>query len=317
VEGKPSIDFICFGAQKAGTTWLYSKLDELEGFDMPPVKELGYFSRYRAYGYGFLTISESWRRIFKPIRMWRAIRHLTRLAVEGKWRRFKWYISWYFSDYNDDWYLSLFEDREGLTGDITPNYSVLRERDIRRMHQLLPDVRLIFMMRNPIERAWSHYKYKRIQWEPDFEVSQVDVEEVLDFVDSDEQELRSDYLATIQRFAKYYPDEQILLCFYDAVKHKPAVLLSEVVEFIGGNADKIRENLRLRERVNTSVQMDMPEEVRDHLERKYSSFLKEMSDHFGSYCTKWYLEAKGRLEEARSVSLPPVVKLDDVGNDEP
>ena len=38
-------DFLCIGAQKAGTGWLYEQLREHPDFWMPPLKELHYFDR--------------------------------------------------------------------------------------------------------------------------------------------------------------------------------------------------------------------------------------------------------------------------------
>src|SRR5690242_8404543 len=42
VAGDPSPDFLCVGAQKAGTSWLYRQLEPHPDFWMPPVKELHY-----------------------------------------------------------------------------------------------------------------------------------------------------------------------------------------------------------------------------------------------------------------------------------
>src|SRR2546423_15689927 len=39
-------DFICIGAQKAGTGWLYEQLRNHPDFWMPPMKELHYFDRF-------------------------------------------------------------------------------------------------------------------------------------------------------------------------------------------------------------------------------------------------------------------------------
>ena len=38
-------DFLCVGAQKAGTSWLYHQLNSHPDFWMPPIKELGYFDQ--------------------------------------------------------------------------------------------------------------------------------------------------------------------------------------------------------------------------------------------------------------------------------
>ena len=43
--GDASPDFLCVGAQKAGTSWLYRQLEPHPDFWMPPVKELHYFDQ--------------------------------------------------------------------------------------------------------------------------------------------------------------------------------------------------------------------------------------------------------------------------------
>src|SRR4029078_12123362 len=42
VAGDACPDFLCVGAQKAGTSWLYRQLEPHPDFWMPPVKELHY-----------------------------------------------------------------------------------------------------------------------------------------------------------------------------------------------------------------------------------------------------------------------------------
>jgi hypothetical protein len=41
-------DFLCIGAQKAGTSWLYQNLQEHPGIWLPPIKEIHYFD-YRHF----------------------------------------------------------------------------------------------------------------------------------------------------------------------------------------------------------------------------------------------------------------------------
>src|SRR3984957_2732032 len=38
-------DFLCIGAQKAGTTWLHKMLGQHPGAWLPPIKEIHYFDR--------------------------------------------------------------------------------------------------------------------------------------------------------------------------------------------------------------------------------------------------------------------------------
>lgn len=48
-------------------------------------------------------------------------------------------------------------DREfgGLKGEKSPSYCLMRPFEIRRMKKILPNVKLILILRNPVERMWS------------------------------------------------------------------------------------------------------------------------------------------------------------------
>ena len=53
-----------------------------------------------------------------------------------------------------DWYVSLFQS-DRIMGDITPAYAILPARTVRSIYELNPRVRMIYILRNPVERAWS------------------------------------------------------------------------------------------------------------------------------------------------------------------
>jgi hypothetical protein len=45
--------------------------------------------------------------------------------------------------------------RHAVKGEITPGYSILPLDRIRLIHGFKPDLRLVFLARNPVDRAWS------------------------------------------------------------------------------------------------------------------------------------------------------------------
>ena len=52
--------------------------------------------------------------------------------------------------------LRLFKPGRGrVKGEMTSDYAVLEKEVIARVHELMPDAKIIFMMRNPVERPWS------------------------------------------------------------------------------------------------------------------------------------------------------------------
>ncbi|WP_287276577.1 MULTISPECIES: sulfotransferase domain-containing protein [unclassified Okeania] len=113
--------FIIIGAQKRGTTSLYNYMIEHPQILPASKKELHFFN---------------W--VSKPG---------NRKKPEGV-----------------DWYLSQFptipDGKNLITGEATPDYLV-DPHTPQRMFNLVPDVKLIVLLRNPIDRAVSHYHHNR------------------------------------------------------------------------------------------------------------------------------------------------------------
>jgi hypothetical protein len=63
-----------------------------------------------------------------------------------------------------DWYRSLFADPTKVLGEASPAYSKRhRYRGVpERLHGLVPDVKLVYILRDPVERIVSHYLHNRI-----------------------------------------------------------------------------------------------------------------------------------------------------------
>src|SRR6059058_1464098 len=128
-------DFLCVGEQKGGTSWLYRQLERHPDFWMPPVKELHYFDQLNKM------------KQFHPPR-------------NGDERDASFLES--MEDLRGRFYLDL--DSYGrlfchkgtlLSGDISPAYSTLSDEIIERVVDYFPNLKVIFLARDPVERAWS------------------------------------------------------------------------------------------------------------------------------------------------------------------
>ncbi len=109
---RPLPDFLVIGAQKAGTTSLFSYLTTHPHISRPLKKEIHYF--------------------------------------DTRWHR------------HENWYRSHFPATgDGmLTGEASPCY-LFYPMAPARVAKLLPDVRLIVLLRDPVARAYSHYQQSR------------------------------------------------------------------------------------------------------------------------------------------------------------
>jgi hypothetical protein len=76
----------------------------------------------------------------------------TFFSVEENWQR------------GTEWYSSFFGDisRDVLTGEASPGYTDPRRVDVAasRIRSVVPDARLICLLREPVERARSHYRHQ-------------------------------------------------------------------------------------------------------------------------------------------------------------
>ncbi len=289
-----SIDFIGIGAQRSGTTWLDKRLRELPDFTLLPAKEIHYFDRSPIYPtYSDLAITQLRKRIRGLSWPRRAARTILRAYREEGQQAASWYARFFFANYTDDWYLRLFAGFEGITGEITPSYSILQLKDIRRMYKLAPHAKIIFLVRNPVHRAWSHFRFYRArQVSPDWPPEQID--RAIRFMNSEGQQLRSDYLRTIKSYSKVFPPERLLIGFYDAIDDQPQQLLEEIVSFLGGDPGTVQTHCKIRERNNMALSVQMPKRVEDYLKNKYRPMIEAMAEQYGSYCIRWYEELYGQ-----------------------
>lgn len=283
------IDFLCIGAQKCGTSWLYKNLQDIEEFNLPQVKELHYFDRISKYPSP--SKKSFLKRILNPKYVVKAIGSIVKAIFQRNFKKANFVFKWNFAlNYNDEWYLSLFKNLKGYTGEITPSYSILEKEDIKGMYKLLPDVKLVLMLRNPIERAWSHYR-SGVSKAFRFDINNLDSSEIIEFMKSDEQTLRSNYLRTINNYLKVFNKEQLLICFYDAIVDCPDTLIKDILYHICGENSIAINHLNLRENVSvTPNKITCPVEVKEFLKETYYHQIKELSDNYGGYFTKWYEE---------------------------
>ncbi len=293
------IDFMGIGTARAGTTWLWSILNRHPGIWMPPIKELHYFDRSLDYASpSILAEDKLVRRMFGGgvhHAAWRAlcVRSVgASLLNPGKWGEIAWKLRYFLGTYNDDWYFSLFRNNKtGLKGEVTPAYAILTAEDVRHVHDLLPDLKVIYLIRNPVERTWSGLRYRWVKGTLDIE----DLEAVRRTIDSPSQTDRGDYVRTIQNWSACYPKEQFSINFYDDIVKQPHLLVSRVLTFLGLGAELPVPAGQLRSRVNASREKPMPPEIKRYLAQKYHPEVQKLIPLVGGYAEAWLKDIEASI----------------------
>lgn len=274
---------------------------------MPPVKEFHYFDRSTDYpSLDWLSEARLFKRLQQKGYFFQCLNKVVKAFLRGQFQRAKWFARFYFSNYSDKWYLSLFNVEGLISGDITPSYSILDEVDVRRMKELVPDAKIIFLIRNPIDRSWSNVRFRAGRCG-----TTVNLDDFNSFkgkIESESHTLRSNYLRTIDLFLKYYGEGQLLIGFYDAIELDPDGLLSNIQRHIGCQNVVCPDNVKRR--INSSKKLDIPDQFYAYLKAKYKEDIDELADRFGGYARKWQLEMNGESTQSLDESTPlaPVVR---------
>ena len=207
---RPLPDFLVIGAQKAGTTALYAYLLKHPAIVGPSWKEVSFFDRHYARG-------EAWYRGNFPTTLRRAEAR-RRAGVEP------------------------------IAGEASPSY-LFHPSAPERVAKLVPKARLIALVRNPVDRALSHYHHEVALGR-----------ESLPFEDAlaqEEERMRGElermrdpryfshawwnypyasrglYADQLERWLAVFPREQLLVVPSEDLLDRPAETYARVLEFVG------------------------------------------------------------------------------------
>ena len=246
---------------------------------MPHVKELHYFDREEVPRYASLLLKRS------------VYGHVMRKALlEGMGQgRLSWALRYLFKARTMERYQGLFvEAGEKLAGEVTPAYARLPEERIAQVAAQYPDLKIIYLLRNPVERIWSHLNMVRKRREG---FDEADVPDLLARINERHRE-SSDYLGNLDRWGKFFPAEQIHIAFYEELRDEPQAFLDRLYAFLGLAAGQ-GEGHALVARQNEGVYAGFPERARAMLYPEWVEEIRVMHHRFdNAYTTVWLQEAE-------------------------
>jgi len=144
-------------------------------------------------------------------------------------------------------YRRLFEgaSNKRAAGEASPLY-LYSEKAPARIRHHLPDVKLIAILRNPIEQAFSHFLYaKRQMLEP--------LEDFVCALEAERERKRQRWLPLFQysQFPKYcqqlqryyalFPERQIRVYSYEEFNGNPESVLKDIYAFLGVDTDHVSD----------------------------------------------------------------------------
>lgn len=276
--------FVCVGAQKAGTTWLARILAQHPDFFLTPVKEIHYFDHVRGITAHLSDRKRRSRHRKYHRKLWTQLHRWQDLRAQRAW-----YRDYMRDPIDDTWYADLFRHRGPcrFAGEATPEYALLGEEGFRHIRRLAPDARILFILRNPVTRAWSqalHYcRANRL------DVAAQSPEALMALLDTDRFRALGNYVGVLQDLEAVFSPAQTRLEFYEDIHADRAAALARICRFIGLDPALV-ESPDLSRRYNRSQNADMPAAVRRHLRQTFRDQVREIRTRTGEIPESWLRE---------------------------
>ena len=132
-----------------------------------------------------------------------------------------------------DWYRAQFDAEAHVRGEASPNYTAYPQHDgvPQRMHSVVPEAKLIYMIRDPLERIAAHWVHNYAKRREKGTLAETLMHPNTSYV------TRSKYAMQLERFLAVYPKEQILVFRQSELRHQRMETLRTVFEFLGVDSD--------------------------------------------------------------------------------
>lgn len=249
-------DFLCIGAQKSGTSWLDANLRRHPRIWMPWIKEIQYFNDIH------IPSHRAWTGRHRIAHAGRAARRLFRQAGEKPLDlpALERIAAIANGPLSDEWYGRIFAHARPrqLCGEVTPEYSLLPDAGIVHLHRLNPAAKIIFLMRDPVDRCWSHLRMLARD-RPDLDLlAAAGAEDVL---------ARADYPAILARWSRIFPAAQIFTARLPEIAAAPEEFMRALLRFLRLPPHPAAL-AKLGEKVFVGEDAPMPEPVRALLEAR-------------------------------------------------
>ena len=252
------LDFIVPGAQKSGTTALHYFLKKHPQIALPDRQEMHFFDDEGIFSQ-------------QPVDYEQLHRHFRKRPVR------------------------LPPVRLGLAGEVTPSYLYWRPA-MERIRDYNLQIKLIILLRNPIDRAFAHWSMQRFK-----------DRESLDFLDALKEEPRriaqplsiesrrfayvdrGFYSSQLERVFKFFPREQVKLVRFEDFRDRKQKTLDSIFDFLGV---KRLSAVRDKERNVVPYERAMTAEERKYLLEVFLTEIAKLEQMLGWDLSDWKISDK-------------------------
>lgn len=184
-----------------------------------------------------------------------------------------------------------------VRGEVSPNYCMLKRPGIELIHKLYPQLRLVLILRNPVERslsqAWLDLCHMRNR--PERRLGNLDY---LLHVERRRTRRRSDYAGIIRDWQSVFGAEALFIGLYDDLVEDPRGFLRDVLRHIGADDWPLPNHLA-HERVFASCQPPAPAFIRWYYAREYREQVVALNGLLAGRVAHWLRDLDALLADER------------------
>jgi len=232
-------DFLILGPQRTGTTWMFFNLHLHPEILLHRMKETYFFNMFGKpdHPHHHYSHLEDYLASFDEPLGERLKKHYTCLRKS----------------------LALY--RPKVIGEATASYAVLPDDVIAAIVAYKPELKGIIMLRDPVERAWSHAKKTLVRGKSE----PVGFEQFQQYFESSGQRQRADYAGMVDAWKRHLRPGHLYLGRYDRISSDPKAFLEDVERFLGVTTKALYFNRHLTIKLNPTSDDRMPDDIRSFL----------------------------------------------------
>ncbi|MEQ9371897.1 MAG: sulfotransferase [Coleofasciculus chthonoplastes F3-SA18-01] len=191
-----------------------------------------------------------------------------------------------------------------------------------RIQPLFPDIKIIAVLRNPAERAYSHILSARGEYFTPQEINNFDSVVLSRFFEKEKFQKPGLYYSNLKKYFDLFNREQIKNFLYDDIVHRKAEFFRELLNFIGVDSSfefdfqqryhkgKLRVDNTSRKTLTTIVDSQnnlknifkmilkpIVPQIKSFLEKKQEQPLPPLSDHVRTEIINFYRDDIIQLQE--------------------
>jgi hypothetical protein len=180
-----------------------------------------------------------------------------------------------------------------VKGEITPSYGKMPLERIRFVRKIMPEVKLILILRNPVYRMWAATR-RAFAKNPEKNLEDAMESEVMESFHCVPRRENTNYPKILDNWLSVFPKKQLFVCFFEEVIYEPQNLLRKAFSFLKVSTDVNWKLFPCKQVINKNPANQIPNKYRSYLEKTYAKDIEELYKRFGRPIEPWRCSRKIR-----------------------